>query len=449
MTSLVRLSRLVAPVTALAVVASGLVKDKLPTRPSNVVVISLDTTRADRLPAYGFSGMTTPALDRIARQGMVFDCAETVAPLTLPAHTSLFTGLYPPHHGVRDNADAPAVGVAAAPTLAEILRARGFRTAAFVGSVVLSRSRGLARGFDTYSDGAYDGLPPPRRRDGSIVIDEASAWIDRQDGAPFFLWVHLYDVHGPQRLPIEYRRAYGDSYEGGLAYADAQVGRLLNSLERKGVIPSTAVIVAGDHGESLGDHGEREHGIFVYESTMHVPLIVRSPGARRGHADGLVSLVDVLPTVVDLFGLPRPSGLDGVSLVPALRGRRLPEREVYAESMYPSHLGWGPLRMLRRERMKYIEAPRPELYDLATDPFERRNLVSERPAAADGMRARLAAIAAISPRYAAAGAPDVETARGLAALGYISGRPAPPAPVLDAKDYIRSFSLRRHPESGR
>lgn len=411
-------------------------------RPSNVVIITLDTTRADRLPAYGFSGVATPALDRLAREGVVFDRAETVTPLTLPAHVSLFTGLYPQHHQVRDNADVPLA--AATPTLAELLRARGFQTAAFVASVVLSAHRGLARGFDAYADGSHDGGPAPRRRAGTVVVDEASSWIDLHKRVPFCLWVHLYDVHGPQTLPLEFRRAYGDSYEGGIAYADAQISRLLDVLERNHLLASTVIVVAGDHGESLGEHGEREHGVFVYESTMHVPLIVRSPGVRPGRVSDLVSLVDVLPTVLDLLRARHATRLDGVSLVPAMHGARIQEREIYAESMYPAHFGWSPIRMLRDERMKFIEAPRPELYDLAADPFEQRDLSLERPGVIDAMRARLARVAAAVPEGKKP-APAGDTVRALAALGYVSGRPAQSsARALDAKDYIQAFSLRQH-----
>ncbi|HTM24761.1 MAG TPA: sulfatase [Vicinamibacterales bacterium] len=443
-----RIRLVVIPAAALVVVCSGLASARLQPRPSNLVVITLDTTRADRLPAYGFSGVRTPALDRVVREGVVFDRANTVAPLTLPSHVSLFTGRYPPRHHVRDNADVPlAPGT---PTLAEMLHASGFRTAAFVASVVLSAQRGLARGFQTYVDGSRGDQRAPRRRDGRIVVDEASAWIDQHGGAPFFVWVHLYDVHGPQSLPLELRRAYGDSYEGGIAYADAQVGRLIDTLERHDLLGSTAIIVAGDHGESLGDHGEREHGVFIYESTIHVPLIVRSPGIRPGRSTDLVSLVDVAPTVLDLLRIPRAAQFDGVSLVAALGGRRLPEREIYAESMYPAHFGWSPIRMLRDARMKFIEAPRPELYDLAVDPFEQRDLSSDRPRLVDAMRARLAMFAEASSRDQAMLAPSAETVRELAALGYASGGPARTvAPQLDAKDYIQALSLRQHPSFDR
>lgn len=413
-------------------------------QPSSLVIVTLDTVRADRLPAYGFTSVATPALERIARQGVIFDKTESVAPLTLPAHASLFTGLYPPRHGVRDNVAPPLD--AAHDTLAEILHQRSFRTAAFVGSIVLARDRGLARGFDVYSDGTRAGAPAPRRRSASEVVDEAAAWIGRLDRAPFLLWLHLYDAHAPQTLPLEFRRAYGDRYEGAIAYMDAQIGRLLEALQQKRRLETSAIVIAADHGESLGEHGEREHGIFLYEGATHVPLIVRWPGASRRRVAAVTSLVDVLPTILDLFSLASPGVLDGRSLAPALRGMPLPERPVYAESMYAKRFGWSPLRMLRDERMKYIDAPRPELYDLQADPYEQRDLSAQRPALVDAMRRRLAEVGAGAvTESAAAASVGPDTLRRLAALGYVSGRPASTVTAtidagLDPKDYIQEFN---------
>jgi arylsulfatase A-like enzyme len=352
-------------------------------RPSGLVIITLDTTRADRLPAYGFGGVATPAIDSLVTRGVVFDEAVTVAPLTLPAHTSLFTGLYPPNHGVRENG-----GRALDPshaTLAGMLHDRGFHTAAFVGSVVLAADRGLSRGFDVYDDGRGDGTQAPKRRAGSEVVDRARAWIERLDGKPFFLWVHLYDVHAPQSLPVDVRRAYGDRYECGIAYVDAQIGRLLDALARRRVLSTTAIVVAGDHGESLGEHGENEHGIFLYDSTLRVPLILSAPGVGPRRVAGVASLVDVLPTVLHLLGVGVRTSLDGVSLVPALTHGRVPERAVYGESMYAARFGWGALRMVRDGRFKYIGAPTPELYDLQRDPAEQQNLAHEHLATASAL----------------------------------------------------------------
>ena len=290
-----------------------------PPRPRNLVIVTLDTTRADRLPEYGFASIETPAIDWLAREGVVFDQAMSVAPLTLTAHSSLFTGLYPPHHGVRDNADRPLAEDKA--TIAEMFHARGFRTGAFVGSTVLAADRGLSRGFEKYDEGAGAGGKTPRRRPGNEVTDGAIAWLDSACGSPFFLWVHLYDAHAPQTLPDAFRRKYaGDLYAGGIAFADSQLSRLIEALRTKGVLDSTAIIVAGDHGESLGEHGESEHGIFLYEGTLHVPMIMRAPGLPARRVTGLASLVDVLPTVLDLFGLEPMAG-DGMDLLPTVRGR--------------------------------------------------------------------------------------------------------------------------------
>jgi arylsulfatase A-like enzyme len=262
-----------------------------PTRPSNVVIVTLDTTRPDRLPAYGFADRSMRALDPLAGEGVVFERAMSVAPLTLTAHCSLFTGLYPPHHHVRDNADAPLDGAQA--TLADVLHRRGFRTAAFVGSAILAPSRGLARGFDVYRDGAV-GEPrmAPPRRPADQVVDEALDWLATGDDSPFMLWVHLYDAHAPYSPPEPYRSRYGpDHYEGAIAFAESQLARLLEALEARHLVERTAILVVGDHGESLGEHGEIEHGLFVYESAIRVPMILRSPGVtpqalRPAHEPG-------------------------------------------------------------------------------------------------------------------------------------------------------------------
>jgi arylsulfatase A-like enzyme len=340
-----------------------------------------------------------------------------VAPLTLPAHTSLFTGLYPPHHGVRDNTDH-ALDPAHA-TLATLLHDRGFRTAAFVGAIVLSADRGVSRGFDVYDDGRAPGTRPPRRRPGREVVDRARAWIDRLDEKPFFLWVHLYDVHAPQELPLEFRRAYGDGYEGGIAYVDDQIGRLLDALRRRDRLSNTVIVVAGDHGESLGEHGEQEHGIFLYESTLRVPLVICAPGVAARRVEGVTSLVDIFPTVLRLLGVAVPTPGDGVSLVTALSSGRIPERTIYAESLYAAHFGWGPLRMVRDSQFKFIDAPTPELYDLGRDPNERQNLAGEHLATAAALRGELLRLTQhVTPDRDAFQLPP-ERLQALEALGYV------------------------------
>jgi arylsulfatase A-like enzyme len=414
---------------------------------TGVVVITLDTTRADRLSPYGFMNVSLPSLERLAREGVVFDEATTAAPLTLPAHTSLFTGLVPPHHGVRDNADTALAE--SHTTLAEVLRARGFRTGAFVGSVVLDPDRGLAQGFEQYSGVRQPGgnAPLVRRRPGDAVMNDAIAWLDRVGGSPFFLWAHLYDAHRPYDPPEPYRSIYGHNlYVGGIAFADSQVGRLLEALEQRHLLDRTVVIVAADHGESLGDHGERDHGIFVYQDVIRVPLIMRAPGVRPARIGAVVRLTDVMPTILDLLGVPAPP-TDGVSLVDLLRGRRQDlNLEAYSESLYPARLGWSPLRALRSGLFKLIEAPRPELYDLEHDPFEEHNIYESRRALAETMGKRL--IAAAGGRGALAGeqpaGASAELQARLGALGYLAtavGRaPSDGSPLPDPKDCIGTYA---------
>lgn len=422
-------------------------------RPRSVIVITLDTTRADRLSVYGFNNAPMPGLERLAREGVVFDRATSVAPLTLPAHCTLFTGLFPPAHGVRDNADGALSQQQT--TLAEILKARRYETAAFVGSTVLDSDRGLAQGFDYYGSvprgGPSTGPFGAAQRPADLVMNDALRWIEGHDQTSFFAWVHLYDAHRPYAAPEPFRSEFLDPYVAEIAFADAQIARLLTVLNARHLLDRTIVLVVGDHGESLGEHGERDHGIFVYEASMQVPLIVRAPGVMARRVSELVSQVDVLPTVLDLLEIPSPPAIDGVSLVPALRGASMPERELYAESMYPTRFGWSPLRMVRDTRLKYIDAPRPELYDLATDPFELHDIALQRPDVIAGMRARLAAFAATEKRAGLTGSlPSEETVRALASLGYSSGRPAAPSSsALDAKDFIQAFSLRQPADTAR
>ena len=404
--------------------------------PIGVVLITLDTTRADRLSPYGLMDVSMPHLERLAREGVVFDQASSVAPLTLPAHSSIFTGLFPAAHGVRDNADRP-LG-AEHTTLAEMLEAEEFETGAFVGSAVLDPERGLQQGFKEYSGVAATTLkgrtttttlkgrttPDARQRRADEVVNEATRWIEGLRGSGFFLWTHLYDPHRPYDPPEPFRSRHFDPYIGEIAFVDSQIGRLLDALERRGLLDRTLVIVAGDHGESLGDHGERDHGIFLYESVLRVPLIIRGPGIAPRRVGDVVRLVDVMPTILEVLNLPVPA-MDGVSLVSVMHGTRGVDLEVVAESMYPLRFGWSPLRALRGGRYKLIDAPRPELYDLERDPFETRNIFEDRRALAGAMKARLDVLT--DHRDARRGADaEVVPARlrdDLAALGYVSGSP--------------------------
>ena len=400
--------------------------------PVGVVIITLDTTRADRLSVYGFMDAEMPHLERLAREGVVFDQATSVAPLTLPAHSSLFTGLFPPGHGVRDNGGGPLSS--AHLTLAESLSGRGFRTAAFVSSAVLDADRGLQQGFDHYTGvSGWDLIgrtPGPRRqRPADEVVSEAISWIETIGDAPFFVWAHLYDPHRPYEAPEPFRSRHADPYVAELAFVDSQIGRLLDTLDRRQLLERTIVVVAADHGESLGDHGERDHGIFIYESVLRVPLIIRAPGVSSRRVGDVVRLVDVMPTVLDLLRVRAPL-MDGSSLVALLRGQpSAMELDAYAESQYPLRFGWSPLRALRAGRYKLVEAPRAELYDLERDPFEERNIYKDRPEVARALARRLAAFGTeSSPRHgrnntdpAAAG----ELRERLASLGYVGTGTAP------------------------
>ncbi len=387
----------------------------------DVILITIDTWRADRLRAD-----IAPTLHGLADSGRWFTNARTVTPLTLPAHTSVMTGMTPPAHGVRVNGHHRFDG--RVPTLAATLRAAGYRTGAFVGAYVLDRRFGLARGFDEYDDrirrqpGASERLEA--ERPAGEVIDRAVAWwrgVARPPTAPVFLWVHLYDPHVPYAPPAEHlARARGVAYDGEVAYVDAEVARLLAAVSdpRRPQI----VVVTGDHGESLGEHGEATHGMLLYDGALRVPLVVAGHGVVAGRDDRPVSLVDVMPTVLGLAGVTVPQGLDGVRLdAPVV------VRDVYAETHYPRLSGWSPTSALVDERWKVIEAPRTELYDLSRDRSEATDVAGAHVARVTAMRARLAQLG--TARGAASAAPAVsgEAAERLRSLGYASGAPLAPA----------------------
>lgn len=424
----------------------------------NVVLVTLDTTRADHLGAYGAGALRTPFLDELARDGVVFDQAMTVAPLTLPAHSSIFTGRFPPEHGVRDNG-----GFFLSPnevTLAETLAEAGFQTGAAVGAYVLDHKWGLDQGFKTYLDD-FDLTNVKAmslasvRRPGNEVVDKALTWLAGVADQQFFAWVHLYDPHAPYEPPEPFRSQYaGHPYKGAVAFADAQVGRLLGFLRERGLYDRTIVVVIADHGESLGEHGEDTHGFFIYQSSMHVPLIVRAPfGALGGgrHVAEPVRSVDVMPTVLDLLQLAAPKSIEGISLVPLMAGKgRDLGLESYAEAMYPlHHFGWSDLTALRSGRYKLIDAPKPELYDLERDPNETNNLFGQRSTVGDAMQKRLRAMTAemarTAPAQPAASDVDPETRSRLAALGYVGSfvatSTAPRTGLADPKDKIELFNL--------
>jgi arylsulfatase A-like enzyme len=340
------------------------------------------------------------------------------------------------------------------PTLADLLRAQGYRTGAFVGSVVLDAERGLSRGFDRYGGVAQTGETRALQRPANAVADEAIAWLDSVAGSPFLLWTHFYDPHRPHDAPEPFRSSAVDSYVAEIAFVDAQIGRLLDALMRHKVYENTVVIVVADHGESLGEHGERDHGIFLYDSVMRVPLIIKAPGASRARVAEIVRITDLMPTVLEMVGAPAPP-MDGVSLASVVSGRaRVPDLESYSESLYPLRFGWSPLQALRTGRFKFVESPRPELYDLDRDPFEEHNVYAERPQVAVAMRTRLASIAASTDARQTASREDAaspEVRQRLAALGYASQAIHIPAGATasypDAKDCIGNHaSGPRRPE---
>lgn len=413
-------------------------------RGASLLLVTLDTTRADRLGAYGAERAETPAFDGLARSGWLFERAFTVAPVTLPAHASLLTGLYPPAHGVRHNAEF-RLGEDV-PTLARQLRAAGYATAAFVSSFVLDARFGLGRGFDVYDDAlaASGGTVFPSgilERRAAATVEAALAWLARQPGErPVFLWVHLFDAHAPYDPPEPWRSRFaGRPYEGEIAAADAALGRLLAAAEGR----QPLVVVAGDHGEGLGDHGERTHGIFLYDETAHVPLVIRPPrraGLAPARIDELVSLVDLAPSLLHLLGISDPVRRDGRNRFAAESGGE--EDAVYLEALMPwIDYGWAPLTAVRTRDAKLIRAPRPEYYRLTDDPGERRDLAADPAARGEVGRLAKRLVAFGDPLRsldAAAGeglAPEARAA--LQALGYLGGAgPAPGEAPADPKDKI-------------
>jgi choline-sulfatase len=414
---------------------------------ASVLLVSVDTLRADHLPAYGYAKGATPHLDALAREGVVFEDVLSHCPLTLPAHASLFTGLLPPRHGVRDNAGFTLA--AGQRPLAVRFREKGLATGGAVSSYVLRRATGVAEGFDLFDDavtqkgGASLG---EQQRDGALAVEAVASWVEGLGGRRFFAFVHLYEPHAPYTPPAAYR-GLPSAYDGEIAYADELVGRLLDRLKSAGRLEDTVVAVTSDHGEGLGDHGEKEHGFFVYREALHVPLLLRLPGRRRAgtRVKGVVAQVDVPATLLDLAGLDA-SGLDGVSQRAALQSGRAAARSVYAESLFPLyHFGWSALYAASDDRLLFIDAPRPELYDVRADPGQKANLAAERGPTVAAMRAFVDAHA--QGRGAPAPAPVAADVRErLEALGYVGSAPAAPPPSgtrADPKDMIASYEAYR------
>jgi arylsulfatase A-like enzyme/Tfp pilus assembly protein PilF len=413
-----------------------------------VVLISIDTLRADHLPLYGYAAGATPNIDRLGREGIVFDDVYSHCPLTLPAHASMFTGLLPPRHGMRDN-----IGFQLASghtTLATRFRAAGLHTGGAVSAYVLRAATGIGQGFDFYDDAieveAGTESIGNLQRDGAVAVDSLSNWIAAQKGARFFAFLHLYEPHSPYTPPPRHR-GHALAYDGEVAYADELVGRLLRALERGGLYDRVILVLTADHGEGLGDHGEAEHGIFLYREAVRIPLIVRLPHAGRAgtRVTGTFGQADLAPTLLELAGLDG-QGLDGVSLRAALGGAASTGHPVYSETLYPRyHFGWSELFAASEGRYRYVRAPRPELFDLSADKGEQRNLAAERGSVAASMNRWLEERGAGGAASAPEEVPS-DVREKLQALGYVgsSGARTSSGPRPDPKDHIAAYEdLRR------
>jgi len=433
-------------------------------RDANVLLITLDTTRADHLscnsglredPSRPYAGPHTPHLDALAARGVRFTHATVQTPLTLPSHASIMTGEYPPQHGLRNMEGFVLAG--SHPTLASITQASGYETAAFLGSRVLARSFGLGQGFGTYDDQMatkQDSEQQPdtfAERRADVVTDHALAWLKANGPKRFFLWAHYYDPHAPYDPPEPYKHIYArDPYSGEIAYMDAEVGRLLDGLAALGLQSRTLVAVIGDHGESLGEHGEMTHGVFLYDATLHVPLIMAGPEVPGSEViDDQVRSIDILPTVLAFLHLPADSAAQGVNLWPLIAQRvHVRSNYSYSETLYPRYyMGWSELRAMRTDTWKLIVAPHPELYNLQKDPGEAQNLIAKFPADADRLQKQVwEVVGEQGPQEKVVASPvDSQTRQELDSLGYVSagtprqvqlGGDAP-----DPKDRVKVLAL--------
>ena len=388
----------------------------------SLLIVTIDTLRSDRVGAYGDRSARTPTLDAIAGRGALFANAFAAAPITLPSHASMMTGRYPAGHGSRHNGMRIDLAV---PTLADVLAHEGFKTGAFVAAFPLDRRFGLIKGFQTYGDRMPRGLAgrPGNERPGSNVVDEAIDWLGRRGTGRFFLWVHLFEPHAPYgdpRSPRPVELRYADE----VAEADRQLARLLNALGTS--TASTIVVVASDHGEAFGEHGEVSHSLFLYDTTLRVPLVMAGPGVRAGlRIEKPIGLIDVAPTVSKLLGL-RPFDADGIDLSAALNGGDVPERVLYAESFAPLlDFGWSPLRSVREAGWKLIDAPRPELFAVSDDRLEAVDRASNETVRVVALRAQIARYS--GPDVSTSAKQDPEAAARLQALGYVGGGTAPAA----------------------
>jgi arylsulfatase A-like enzyme len=416
-----------------------------------IVIVSIDTLRADRLPLYGYGKVATPAIDALAAGGVVFDQAWAHSPLTLPSHASILTGLLPFEHGVRDNMGF-TLG-ARTPTLASLLAQRGYATAGFISAYVLRRDTGIGAGFAAWDD-ALPATSPEKatgdvQRDGAQTLAAAEAWLAGRSDPRWLLFLHLYEPHSPYEPPARFSR-FTDPYDGEIAYSDELVGRLVDTLKRRGDYDRALIVLLSDHGEGLGDHGEMEHGIFLYAETTRVPLVVKLPGGRQAgrRVAQPVQHIDLLPTILEQVGAPTPAALKGRSLVPAFEGTAVADAGLYAEALYPRyHFGWSELYALTDARYRFIRAPKDELYDIQEDPGERRSVAAERESTRVAMRQALERLMAGASIDAPAQV-SPEAREQLKALGYV-GTQAAIGPktsgdsLPDPKDKVHVLELYR------
>jgi arylsulfatase A-like enzyme len=469
-----------AALSALLILIAGILTLKLirfygpAGRRTPIILVSIDTLRADRLPAYGYGKIQTPAIDELARNGVVFDNCYSHVPLTLPSHTSLFTGLLPPVHGVRNNIGFRVA--AGTRTLAAELKQAGYSTGGAVSASVLHSTTGISQGFDWFDDDLKRTSPEVPdteiQRDGMETLDRALSWLAERSKpsgfladakGPIFLFVHFFEPHTPYAPPKRFWRQDRAPYDGEVAYVDEIVGNLFAALRRLDLYDPSLIILLSDHGEALGDHGEADHGVFLYREVMHVPLIIKLPGQEEGgrRVQAPVQLIDIAPTIMEWAGVPKDAQLQGKSLIPALRGHEVAEdRQIYAESLYGRlHFGWKELYSLTTSQYSFVLAPRQELYDIRQDPGELQNLLAQGTPVASGSAAppgqvgveyeklhrKLKSYVAKTP-LKAPNPVDDEELKKLRALGYIGSPTLDPASdesAPDPKDRIGDLVLYR------
>jgi len=434
------------PLQAAAPTSSSLMK------PTNIVLITLDTVRADHLHCYGNAKIKTPTIDALANSGVLFEKAVAQAPLTLPSHASMFTGTNPNVHHVRDTGGF--VLQPSSVTMATILRKHGWNTAAFVSAVVLKRAFGFNQGFSVYDDRMPGGSGGEgAMRNAGVTVDHALAWLSaqhEQTDKPFFVWLHFYDAHQPYvPPPAEFQRQYpGDTYDAEIAYMDQQLGRFVNAVKKKSPEQNTLFIVLSDHGESLGDHGEFQHGIFLYDSTLRIAWVMAGPGIPAGvRVSQQARTIDLLPTVLDLVGAKPSAAVQGTSLVPAFTGKPVATEYSYEETMYPKFImNWAPLRGIHTDEWMYVRAPKPELYDLKTDPEELHNIIDAHPKEYRELDKQLKLLIGNNgTEKVVSQQMDPQTMEKLRSLGYLGGSSQQSATMdstgADPKDQVEILKL--------